>query len=101
MVGTAGCHHAIMSVKSSISLTDQQDDFVRHLVAEGRYASASAVIQKGLDLLQQQTEAEMADTVALKAILAERAAGDFVGADAMRQQLDIMIAERQSARVAD
>ncbi|MEL6682067.1 MAG: type II toxin-antitoxin system ParD family antitoxin [Pseudomonadota bacterium] len=55
-------------------LTDQQDDFGRHLVAEGRYASASAVIQKDLDLLQHQTEAEMADTVALKAILAERTA---------------------------
>ncbi|MDX8354802.1 type II toxin-antitoxin system ParD family antitoxin [Cognatiyoonia sp. IB215182] len=90
-----------MTVKSSISLTDQQDGFVRHLVAEGRYASASAVIQKGLDLLQQQTEAETADTAALKAILAERATGEFLDADAIRQQLDVMIAERQSARVAD
>lgn len=38
-----------MSVKSSISLTDQQDAFARSLVESGRYSSMSSVLQQGLD----------------------------------------------------
>ncbi|GCA52348.1 hypothetical protein KGO5_04813 [Sinorhizobium sp. KGO-5] len=33
-----------MSVKSSISLTDQQDAFARSLVESGRYSSMSSVL---------------------------------------------------------
>jgi len=47
-----------MGVKSSISLSDQQDAFARSLVEQGRFSSVSAVIQNGLDLLRQRTEAE-------------------------------------------
>jgi len=36
-----------MSVKASVSITEQQDDFARHLVAEGQYSSVSAVVQRG------------------------------------------------------
>lgn len=90
-----------MSVKSSISLTDQQNEFVRTLVAEGRFASASAVIQQGLDLLRQQTDANAAETEALRVLLSERAGGAFVSADAMRRRTEAMIAEKQNARVAD
>ena len=57
-----------MSVKSSISLTDQQDAFARRLVAEGRYSSLSAVIQQGLELLRRDFEA----TDALRALLEQR-----------------------------
>lgn len=45
-----------MSVKSSISLTDQQDAFARSLVESGRYSSMSSVLQQGLELLRQKTE---------------------------------------------
>ena len=38
-----------MTVKSSISLTDEQDTFARALVEKGRYGSLSAVLQQGLD----------------------------------------------------
>ena len=61
-----------MTVKSSISLTDEQDAFIRSLVAAGRYPSASAVLQQGVDLLRRQMEAEEADVAALRAILSER-----------------------------
>ena len=47
-----------MTVKSSISLTDEQHAFARALVEAGRYASLSAVLQHGLDLLRQRTDAE-------------------------------------------
>ena len=89
-----------MTVKSSISLTDQQNDFVRTLVADGRFSSASAVIQQGLDLLRQETEARAAEAAALKAVLAERADGPFVDADTMRGRVDAMIATKRNARVA-
>lgn len=90
-----------MSVKSSISLTDTQDAFARSLVDNGRYSSVSAVIQQGLDLLRHQTEANDAETSALKAILTDRAGGDFVSPDMMRSRVDAMIAEKRNARVAD
>ena len=35
-----------MSVKASVSMSENQDAFVKSLVAQGRYASASAVVQQ-------------------------------------------------------
>ena len=64
-----------MTVKSSISLTDQQDAFARELVRRGRYSSVSAVVQQGVDLLRQQTEAQEAETEALRALMAQRRTG--------------------------
>lgn len=77
-----------MSVKSSVSLTDQQAAFARGLVDEGRYSSLSAVIQQGLDMLRHETEARTAETEALKALLKERAAGPFLTADEFRARTD-------------
>ena len=47
-----------MTVKSSISLTDEQHAFARALVDAGRYSSVSAVLQQGVDLLRQRMDAE-------------------------------------------
>lgn len=41
-----------------ISLTEYHDNFVRHLVASGRFGSANEVLQAGLRLLEQQTQAD-------------------------------------------
>ena len=76
-----------MTVKSSISLTDQQDAFARELVRRGRYSSVSAVVQQGLDLLRQQTEAQEAETEALRALVAQRRTGAFVPADRMQERV--------------
>ena len=57
-----------MTVKSSISLTDAQDAFVRRLVAEGRYSSVSAVLQQGLELLRRDTD----ETEGLRLLLEQR-----------------------------
>ncbi|TRD15662.1 ribbon-helix-helix domain-containing protein [Palleronia caenipelagi] len=43
-----------MSVKASVSLSEQQDSFARALVADGKYASVSAVVQRGLELLRAE-----------------------------------------------
>ncbi|ATG45416.1 putative addiction module antidote protein family protein (plasmid) [Phaeobacter piscinae] len=84
-----------MSVKSSISLTKAQDDFARALVAEGRYSSLSAVLQQGLELLREETEARRVDTAALRALIAERRDGAFVSASDGRQRTADLLARKR------
>lgn len=86
-----------MTVKASISLTDRQDAFARGLVAEGKYSSISAVIQRGLDLLHEETEAREADTAALRSLLEQRRAGAFVGAEEAHKRTAAMLARKRAA----
>lgn len=89
-----------MSVKSSISLSDQQDAFARGLVEQGRFSSVSAVIQNGLDLLRQRTEADEVETAALKALLQARSQGEFLRATDMGEHVAAMMdKKRRDARV--
>ena len=83
-----------MSVKSSISLTDQQAAFARQLVERGRYSSLSAVMQHGLDLLRQQTERQDAETEALRLLIEQRWGGEFIADHEMKDRLSEM-AERK------
>ena len=76
-----------VTVKSSISLSDDQHAFARALVESGRFPSVSAVLQQGLDLLRQQDAAAEADRAALRALLAERVSGPFVSAGELRKRL--------------
>ena len=52
-----------MTVKTSVSLPDQQEAFARRMVEEGRYSSVSAVIQQGLELLRHETEKKAAELI--------------------------------------
>lgn len=84
-----------MGVKSSISLSDQQHAFARALVEQGRFSSVSAVIQNGLELLRQKTEAEEAEIAALRALLAERERGSFVSGSEMQIRVRDMISRKR------
>ncbi|WP_299655986.1 type II toxin-antitoxin system ParD family antitoxin [uncultured Jannaschia sp.] len=86
-----------MSVKTSISLTEAQDVFARRLVSQGRYASLSAVLQQGLDLLRQRTEAEEEELAALRGLLAERREGLFVDMAEGRERTKAMMAAKRAA----
>ena len=86
-----------MSVKASISLTDAQDDYARGLVAAGRYPSLSAVLQRGLELLREETEARDAETAALRALLEERRDGPFVSLVEGRERTGRMLARKKAA----
>jgi antitoxin ParD1/3/4 len=77
----------VVTVKSSISLSDDQHAFARALVDSGRFPSVSAVLQQGIDLLRQQDADAQADRAALRALLAERAGGPFVSAGELRKRL--------------
>lgn len=66
-----------MTIKASVSISQAQDAFARSLVASGRFASVSAVVQHGLEMLRAQTEREQAELAALRAFFEERRAGPF------------------------
>lgn len=85
-----------MSVKASISLSESQDAFARDLVAQGRFASVSAVMQQGLELLRAETEARAAETEALRALLDDRRTGPFSEMDEMRQSTRAMLARKKA-----
>jgi antitoxin ParD1/3/4 len=89
-----------MSVKSSISLTEQQDAFARSLVESGQYSSLSSVLQHGLELLRQKTEAETAELEALRALINRRLKGPRISAEEMDAYIEEMIERnRRAARV--
>ena len=85
-----------MTVKSSISLTDQQAAFARSLVDSGQYASLSSVLQQGLDLLRRKQEVEALESEALRALLERRAQGAFVSMDEMDVRLEDMIERKRN-----
>lgn len=86
-----------MTVKSSVSLTDEQHAFAKALVEAGRYASVSAVLQRGVDLLRRRLEDDELERTALRDVLARRREGDFVTAKRMDRRLaDMVAAKRRS-----
>ena len=84
-----------MTVKSSISLTDEQHAFAKALVEAGRYASLSAVLQQGVDLLRQRTDTEDLETRALRELLSRRRQGAFVSGKRMDERLVELIADKR------
>ena len=86
-----------MSVKASISLTEPQDAFARDLVGQGRFPSLSAVLQQGLELLREQTEAKALETEALRTLIQERRSGQFVDMDESRVRTRAMLAAKKTA----
>ena len=87
-----------MTVKTSISLTDQQDAFARSLVRDGRFSSLSSVVQQSLDLLRDKTEAKNLETEALRVLLRERQSGAFVSSSDMGLRIKKMAAKKRRAK---
>jgi len=85
-----------MSVKASISLTETQDAFARDLVGQGRFPSLSAVMQQGLELLREQTEAKELEAEALRALIQERRAGQFADMNEGRARTRAMLTRKKT-----
>lgn len=77
----------LVVIKSSVSLREDQHAFAKALVGAGRFPSVSAVLQQGLELLQQQEADAQADRAALQVLLQQRARGEFISADQLRAKL--------------
>lgn len=85
-----------MSVKASVSMSDQQDSFARQLVAEGKFSSVSAVVQRGLDLLRHETDLQEAEVAALRSLLEERRQGEFLSLSEGRDLTEQMIEAKKA-----
>ena len=86
-----------MAVKASVSISEQQDVFARRLVEEGRYSSLSAVVQRGLELLREESEAKEAELEELRAFFAERRAGEFLSQAESDRQIEELIAAKKAS----
>ena len=86
-----------MTVKSSVSLTDEQHAFAKDLVRAGRFSSFSAVLQGGIDMLRRGLEREELETEALKLLLSQRRGGSFVTSTQMKERIEEMVARKQRA----
>ena len=86
-----------MRVKSTVDLTGEHYVFAEELVRSGRYASVSAVIQQGIDLLKQRMEDQVLEGKALRQVLSRRSSGNFVGADEMDIRLNKMFSDKRRA----
>ena len=84
-----------MTVKTSVSLTQEQHAFAKALVEAGRYGSVSAVIQQGLDLLRRRFDVEDLERRALHEVMSRRRAGRFIGAEEMDDRLSRIIAGKR------
>lgn len=87
-----------MTVKTSISLTDDQEAYARRLVESGQYPSLSAVLQRGLDMLRHDTEAREAELAALRSLIDQRRGESFVDLDEGEVETRAMLLRKRQAR---
>lgn len=86
-----------MTIKSSISLTDEQYAFAKALVEAGRFSSVSAVLQQGVDLLRQRIDDDELDRRALRKILEPRLNGPFISGAQMDERIAALIEAKRRA----
>jgi antitoxin ParD1/3/4 len=90
-----------MTAKPTVSLTDQAYEFAKSLVARGKFASLSAVVQYGLGLVEREEEEYRARLDAIRADLDRRAAQPSISAEDMDDRIDAWRAERDRKNPAD
>jgi antitoxin ParD1/3/4 len=86
-----------MTIKLSISLTDDQHSFAKSLVDTGKFSSVSAVLQRGTDLLRQQMEDNAIQTAALKEVMLLRRANKFITGETFDEHLANLLTRKRSA----
>ena len=89
-----------MTVKTSISLTDDQESYARRLIEAGQYPSLSAVLQRGLEMLRRDNEIRDAEVEALRSLIDRRRAGAFVDLDQGEAETRAMLERKRKTRAA-
>lgn len=84
-----------MTVKASVSLSPQQAEFARKLVEDGHFPSLAAVVERGLDLVREETEMREEDVEALRSLVERRRQGRFLSEEESRVQIEEMIARKK------
>lgn len=90
-----------MTVKPTISLTDEVHAFARSLVDRGKYASLSAVVQHGLRLVEREEEEHTARLAAIRVDLDRRAALPAIPIEEIDARIDAWLGERDAATPDD
>lgn len=90
-----------MTVKPTVSLTDEAHAFARSLVERGKFASLSAVIQHGLRLVEREEEEHRARLDAIRADLERRAAQPAIPIEELDARFDEWLDERDRASPVD
>ena len=90
-----------MTVKMSISLTDQQAAYARRQVEEGRFPSTSAVIQQALEAKRREDEEYEAWKESFFDMLEGRAKGPFVSFEEFEVMVDTMLDEEEKRLAAE
>lgn len=89
-----------MTVKTSVSLSDEQDRYARSLVDAGKFPSVSAVVQHGIELLREDRERRDAELEALRTLIDDRRRGPFIDLDAGEADIRATLAAKRSGRAA-
>lgn len=89
-----------MTVKTSISLTDQQNDYARSLVERGEFSSVSAVLQHGLNMLRRDSEQRETELALMRKLIDERRQGPFMTMDELRTDVEAMLERKRRSRAA-
>lgn len=82
-----------MTVKTTVSFSEDQDALIERLIASGRYPSRSAVFQAGLERLRRDLEDEEIEREALRTLLAERRAETPISGAEMDGRLEALFAD--------
>jgi antitoxin ParD1/3/4 len=90
-----------MTAKPTVSLTDQAYEFAKALVARGKFASLSAVVQYGLGLVEREEEEYRARLDAIRADLDRRAAQPSISTEDMDDRIAAWRAERDRNKSVD
>ncbi len=88
----------VMTAKTSISLTDDQEAYARSLVENGQFSSLSAVLQRGLEMLRRDRETQDAELQALRSLIDQRRAGAFVDVDMGETKTRAMINRKRNTK---
>jgi len=90
-----------MTVKPTVSLTDESHAFAKSLVSSGRFASLSAVVQHGLHLVAREEEEHRARLAAIRNDLDRRAAQPSLGTEEIDRRLAAWRAARDGDKAPD
>ncbi len=86
-----------MTVKPTVSLTDQGYDLAKTLVESGKFASVSAVMQYGLRLVEREEESYRARLDAIRIDLERRMQEPTLSAKDMDCMLDELLSKKRQA----
>lgn len=84
-----------MTIKTTVSFSEDQGAFVERLITSGRFPSRSAVFQAGLERLRRDVEDEEIERNALRTLLAERRAEAPIDGAEMDARLDALFADAE------